>query len=97
MDASPDVIVIVTAYQEGPRLPATLQALHDVFPGARVLVADDHSSDDTPAAAQAGGAELVRAPRNMGKGGVATLAAQSVLPAVLVDKPPVVVLCDGDL
>jgi glycosyltransferase involved in cell wall biosynthesis len=97
MDASPDVIIIVTAYNEGDRLTATVAALRDAFDGARILVADDHSTDDTPQVAAAAGVELVRAPRNIGKGGVATLAARQVLSAVLVEDPPVVVLCDGDL
>jgi hypothetical protein len=41
--------------------------------------------------------ELVRAPRNIGKGGVATLAARRVLSATLEPDPPVIVFCDGDL
>jgi glycosyltransferase involved in cell wall biosynthesis len=97
MDATNDVIVIVTAYNEGDRLTATVAALRDAFPGARILVADDHSTDDTPQVVAAAGVELVRAPKNLGKGGVTTLAARRVLPAVLVEHPPVVVLCDGDL
>lgn len=97
MDAPPSVIAIVTAYNEGDRLTATVAALRDAFPGARIVVADDHSTDDTPAVVAAAGVELVRAEKNLGKGGVATLAARRVLPAVLVDDPPVVLLCDGDL
>lgn len=97
MDATSDVIVIVTAYNEGDRLTATIAALRDAFPGARILVADDHSTDDTPQVVAAAGAELVRAPKNIGKGGVASLAARRILPAVLVEDPPYVVLCDGDL
>jgi len=97
MDTSPDVIVIVTAYNEGDRLTATVAALREVFPRARIVIADDHSTDDTPQVASALGVELVRAPRNVGKGGAASLAARGVLAAVLVDDPPVVVLCDGDL
>jgi glycosyltransferase involved in cell wall biosynthesis len=97
MDATSDVVVIVTAYNEGDRLTATVAALRDAFPGARILVADDHSTDDTPEVVRAAGVELVRAPKNIGKGGVATLAARRVLSAVLVEDPPVVVLCDGDL
>jgi len=97
MDTSPDVIVIVTAYNEGDRLAATVAALREVFPGARIVIADDHSTDDTPQVASALGVELVRASRNVGKGGAASLAARGVLAAVLVDDPPVVVLCDGDL
>ena len=46
MDAG--TIVIVTAHDEADRLPDTLAALARAFPGARVLVADDGSSDATP-------------------------------------------------
>lgn len=90
---SPDqhVAVIVTAYNEGDRLSATLDALAEAFPGARVLVADDASTDATAEAARAGGAEHVRAPRRLGKGGVASLAAERL------DGDAVLVLCDGDL
>ena len=83
--------MLVTAYNEGDRLPATLRALDAAFPGARVIVADDASIDDTAEAAAAGGAEHVRAPRRLGKGGVATLAAEQL------DGDAIVVLCDGDL
>lgn len=100
MDSSPDIpreVAIVTAYNEGPRLGETIAALREVFPGVRIVVADDHSTDDTPDVATAAGVELVRAPRNLGKGGVATLAAERVLSLALVDDPPVFLLCDGDL
>jgi glycosyltransferase involved in cell wall biosynthesis len=80
------IAVIVCARDEAERLPATLAAL----PWERVLVADDGSRDATAAVAQAAGAEVVRAPRPLGKGGAATLAAARV-------DEPVVVLCDADL
>src|SRR3954468_13285144 len=69
------VIAIVTAYEEGDRLPDTLAALRRALPDAQVLVADDGSTDDTPRAAVAGGAELVRSERTIGKGGGRTLGA----------------------
>ena len=94
---TPDVIVIVAAYNEADRLPATLAALHDVFPSARVIVADDGSRDATAHAALQGGAELVRAPRTIGKGGAVTLAAERVLYRAHEPDPPIFVLCDGDL
>jgi glycosyltransferase involved in cell wall biosynthesis len=84
--------VIVSAFDEEDRLAETLSALRVAFPSARLLVADDHSSDATPRVAEEGGAELVRAPRRLGKGGATTLAAEGLLPS-----PPTVVLCDGDL
>ena len=93
----PAVIVIVAAHNEGDRIEQTLHALQEVFPGARILVADDASTDDTAARAAAAGAELVTAPRNIGKGGANTLAARRVLSLALTPDPPVFVLCDGDL
>lgn len=95
---APDTAVIVTAHNEADRLPATLAALAAAFPGARVLVADDGSTDGSAEVAAAHGAEVVRSERNQGKGGTATLAAQRLLG--LADEPdpkPVVLLCDGDL
>ena len=91
---APDITVIVSAYREAERLPATLGAVREAFPGARVLVADDGSPDATPDAALAEGAELVRCGRTIGKGGAMTLAAQRVLADTTAG---VVVLCDGDL
>src|SRR6185312_5360174 len=52
---------------------------------------------DTAARAAAAGAEVVTAPRNIGKGGANTLAARRVLSLALTPQPPVFVLCDGDL
>jgi glycosyltransferase involved in cell wall biosynthesis len=93
----PAVVVIVAAHNEADRIEQTLGALGEAFPGARVLVADDASTDDTAARAAAAGAEVVTAPRNIGKGGANTLAARRVLSLALTPQPPVFVLCDGDL
>jgi len=95
MDA--DTIVIVTAHEEADRLGETLAALRGAFPGARVLVADDGSTDGTAAVAAQGGAEVIRSERVIGKGGAATLAARRVLSRALEPDPPVFVLVDGDL
>ena len=92
-----DVVVIVTAYNEADRLPDTLAAVREAFPGAKVVVADDGSADASPHVALQDGAELVRAPTTIGKGGVATLAAERVMSAAVAPDPPVFVLCDGDL
>jgi glycosyltransferase involved in cell wall biosynthesis len=87
-----EMAVIVTARNEADRLAETLHALRRAFPRARILVADDASTDATAHVALQAGAELVRAPRRLGKGGVATLAARR-----LTGTPAVLVLCDGDL
>jgi len=92
-----ETVVIVTAHEEADRLPETLAALAAAFPGAGVLVADDASTDGTADVARAHGAEVVRSERNIGKGGVATMAAQRVLARAWEPEPPVFVLCDGDL
>jgi len=92
-----DAIVIVSAYNEADRLPATIAALRDALPGALVVVADDASRDGSAEAARAGGATVVSAPRNRGKGGATTLAAETVLFRAWEPDPPVFVLCDGDL
>jgi glycosyltransferase involved in cell wall biosynthesis len=88
------VAVLVTARNEADRLGQTLAALGEAFPGAPVMVVDDASDDDTPRVAEQRGAELVRAPRRLGKGGAATLGAQRLLAAGSAET---VVLCDGDL
>jgi len=98
--------VLVTARNEGDRLAETLGALAKAFPGSRVVVADDASSDATPEIARRGGAELVRSRRRLGKGGAATQGAERLLGAPGRGPPddagdrghaPVVLLCDGDL
>jgi glycosyltransferase involved in cell wall biosynthesis len=86
----PEIAIVVTAYNEADRLGETLAAVADAFPGARVVVADDASTDGTAQVARTAGAEVVRAPKRMGKGGVATRAADGLRGSLLV-------LCDGDL
>ncbi|MEA2441135.1 MAG: hypothetical protein QOH76_2559 [Thermoleophilaceae bacterium] len=94
---NPEIAVIVSAYNEAERLGETLGAIREAFPGARVMVADDHSDDATPEIAAAAGAELVRSPRHVGKGGANTLAVRRLLERDGPERVPTVVLCDGDL
>jgi glycosyltransferase involved in cell wall biosynthesis len=88
-----DLAVIVTAYNEADRLGATLRALRATFPDAALWVADDGSTDATANVALQEGARVVSAPRRLGKGGAATLAAE----ALLREGDPAVVLADADL
>jgi glycosyltransferase involved in cell wall biosynthesis len=83
----------VSAWNEADRIGETLAALRDAFPGARLVVADDHSDDGTAEVARSAGAEVVTAPRRMGKGGATTLAAREAMKG----EPAIVLLCDGDL
>jgi glycosyltransferase involved in cell wall biosynthesis len=97
----------VTAWNEADRLGETLRALKRAFPGERVLVADDASADATPHIALQEGAELVRAPERLGKGGVANLAvsrlragrgaAATASGAAAATPLPSLLVCDGDL
>jgi glycosyltransferase involved in cell wall biosynthesis len=89
---TPEIAVVVSAYNEEDRLEDTLAAVAEAFPAARVMVADDFSTDGTPRVAEAAGAELVRAHKHLGKGGANNLALER-----LVEPLPIVVLCDGDL
>src|SRR3954465_8049105 len=91
----PAVVVIVAAHNEADRIEQTLAALGEAFSGARVLVADDASTDDTAARAAAAGAEVVTAPRNIGKGGANTLAARRVLSPALTPPPPLLPFVRG--
>jgi hypothetical protein len=74
-----DIHVIVTAYNEAPRIETTLAALATAFPGASVWVADDGSTDATALLARRAGARVVRSERMIGKGAAATLAARDAL------------------
>ncbi|HEU5254053.1 MAG TPA: glycosyltransferase [Solirubrobacterales bacterium] len=86
---------IVAARNEADRVGATVRALREAFPGARVWVADDASEDGTGEVALAAGAEVVSRGRPHGKGANVTAAAEA---ALSVEPPPrIVLLCDGDL
>ncbi len=89
------VCVLITARNEADRLAETIAALRAAFPGVQIVVADDASTDSTAQVALQSGAELVCAPRRLGKGGAATLAAERLLDGR--GELPLVVLADGDL
>ncbi|HEY3435964.1 MAG TPA: glycosyltransferase, partial [Solirubrobacterales bacterium] len=58
---------IVAARNEADRIGATVRALRETFPAARVWVADDASEDGTAEAALAAGAEVVSRGKPHGK------------------------------
>jgi dolichyl-phosphate beta-glucosyltransferase len=75
MASDPDLSLIVPAYNEERRLPASLTTILEYLDGrpfsAEVLVVDDGSSDATTAVAEAPGdgrVRVVRNPGNRGKG-----------------------------
>jgi glycosyltransferase involved in cell wall biosynthesis len=87
--------VIVAARNEADRVGATLDALRNVFPDARLWVADDASDDETQAVAIGHGAQVVSRGRPHGKGGNVTAAAEAALGDEPV--PDHALLCDADL
>lgn len=92
-----EISIILTAYNEAPRIGSTLDGLAAAFPGAPVWVADDGSTDATALLAREVGARVVRSERMVGKGAAATAAAREALAAIGDLQEPVFVLCDGDL
>jgi glycosyltransferase involved in cell wall biosynthesis len=91
-----DVTVIVAAYNEAPRIGATLDALAMAFRGAQMWVADDGSTDATSEVASRAGARVVRSERMIGKGPAVTLAARDALQVSHAEER-IFILCDGDL
>jgi glycosyltransferase involved in cell wall biosynthesis len=89
--------VIVTARDEADRIDATIGALREALPGARVVLAESGSRDATAAIAEAAGAEVVHtASRRKGKGASATTAARAALASPGAAESTFL-LCDGDL
>lgn len=108
---APAVVVLVAARNEADRIGATLDALREALPAAKIIVADDASGDGTAEVAMLGGAEVVSRRRPHGKGANMTAAADAALPLAASPAPagsdphrgapaergPVFLLCDGDL
>lgn len=73
MSQTIQVSIVIPAYNEARRLPATLAGWRDFLSGqpyaSELLVSDDGSSDATAEVAEAGGARVVGQNRNQGKGG----------------------------
>jgi len=92
-DSTARLAVVIAAHDEADRIGATVAAVRDAFPGAHVVVADDGSSDDTAAVAQAAGAQVARLERRAGKGGAASRGAALALEG----GPELILLCDADL
>lgn len=94
-EAPPTRFVIVAARNESDRIGATLDALREALPGARLWVADDASLDGTAQVAMRHGAQVVSRGRAHGKGGNVTAAAEAALSEL--DGKATVLLCDADL
>ncbi|HSL76088.1 MAG TPA: glycosyltransferase family 2 protein [Candidatus Limnocylindrales bacterium] len=64
-DGTDEIVGLIPAYQEGPRIGAVVEAARRHVP---VVVVDDGSTDDTAARAKAAGATVIRQVPNAGKG-----------------------------
>lgn len=93
-EKAPARAAIVVARNEADSIGATLDALAASMPGARLLVADDASSDRTGEIAMQHGALVVGRGRPHGKGANASAAAEALLCEGFTGT---VLLCDGDL
>lgn len=71
-------VAIVPAYNEAERIGATVKALFDKAGVDRVVVVDDASIDSTASEARSAGAEVIRLPKNLGKGGAVNRALEEI-------------------
>jgi glucosyl-3-phosphoglycerate synthase len=88
-------VVIVAARNEAERVGSTLDALAEALPEARLLVADDASTDGTPEIAMQKGAWVIGRGRPHGKGANVSAAAQAAI-GEFADEATAL-LCDADL
>ncbi len=88
-------VAIIAARNEADRIGATLTALRGAMPDARLLVADDASTDETSAIAMGSGAWVVSRRRPHGKGANVTAAAQAAIGEF--GDEATVLICDSDL
>ena len=86
----------MTARNEADRIADTVRSAAEAFPGARVIVVDGGSSDQTAQLAAAAGAELLRAGAHGGKGHSMTVAARRALEEAGAEERTFI-FCDGDL
>lgn len=84
-----DAVVLIPAFDEAATVATVVGVAREAGIGP-VVVVDDGSRDGTAEAAAAAGAEVVRLPRNLGKGGAVAAGARARREAV-------VVLLDADL
>jgi len=88
-------VAIVAAQNEQETVGEALDALKQILPGARLIVADDASRDRTREVAMRHGGWVIGRGRPHGKGGNVGAAAQAAIGEFPDDA--VVLLCDADL
>ncbi len=95
MTPEPARVAIVAAQNEADRIGAALDSLSEALPGARLMVADDASTDGTQTEAMRHGAWLVSRRRPHGKGGNVTATAEAAVGEFPAEAT--ILLCDADL
>lgn len=95
-DTGASVAVLIPAHDEAGGIGATLAALREVAPAARVLVVADNCSDNTAAVARAAGAEVVERHHATERGKGFALAFGRDHLATSAVPPDVVVVLDAD-
>ena len=81
--ARPRVVAVVAARDEAALIAATVEALRTLPEVDEVVVVDDGSTDETAERARRSGARVLRAPRNLGKGGALEAALDRIEPAAV--------------
>ncbi len=89
------VAVVIPAKDEARRVGATIRAARTLPGVAQVIVVDDGSSDETAQVARAGGAHVVRHPRNRGK--AAAMATGATAALRLLGPGHLLLFADADL
>jgi glycosyltransferase involved in cell wall biosynthesis len=79
--ARPRVVAVVAARDEAALVGATVEGIRTIHLVDHVVVVDDGSADDTAERACRSGATVLRAPRNLGKGGALEAALDRIEPA----------------
>jgi len=85
------IVALIPAFNEQQRIEATVRAVAAIETVDLVVVVDDASSDGTAEIAESAGAEVLRLPKNLGKGAALDAGLASAKDA------DVIVLLDGDL
>ncbi len=78
------VSVIIPAFNEEDRIGDTLQAIKSLEGIDQVIVVDDGSTDGTAQAAEKAGADVLRLPANLGKGGAMNAGSRAACGEVLL-------------
>lgn len=89
-EAARDVVVLIPVFNEAAFIGQVVAGVREQ--AERVLVVDDGSTDGTAEAAEQRGAEVIRVPRNQGKGN----AIRTGVEQILKGRVQWVVIMDGD-